>query len=282
MVYLYIMYIITIIAANIDCKDKLTNFLKLLKIINEQVYSGFDVLISLSYQNMDLDEIKFLVSSFNQHNFKFFYQDNLMSQFNHYKLLLDTINEPDTWILFSEPDDWWADNRVGAFYSMISNIPLNDYEQTSAVYYKCEPTLCIYDYCVKITYLKSFFTGATDEQLANEFCDYYFLKFLNHIPMYQAISEGTDKLYEKLNHGYHTDEADAKTCIRSILDLYFALTTKHLAKFWLDFCSDVFKEKNNYELSKELKVYAVQLFLDTYHNHIFVRVPVHALIRSNT
>lgn len=284
------MELITLIASHIDCTEKLAYFMKLLTSINNQIdYDNvMDVRISLSLgENISIDELKFLVNAINKNNFKFYFQESSMSQFEHYKYLTNTLSDKDnttTWILFSNDDDEWADNRLVAYHHMINCLTIDEYKLTSTICYadkECIGTSSndkfignYTNYCIKLKYLELFFNHTSDSQLKHEYCDYYFVKFMNLYgsgKLKRAFSSTDDVLYQPIEHDNYVKE-DAITlneCIKSNLDLYMAIYHKPMAKSWLKFCCKCLLDANNIELSTEAKLFAIKLYLDIYQGHLF-------------
>lgn len=294
------MELITLIASHINCTEKLAYFMKLLTGINNQIdYDTMDIRISLSYgENISLDELKYVVNAINKNNFKFYFQESFMSQFEHYKYLTNTItdkNNTTTWILFSNDDDEWADNRLAAYHHMINCLPNNDYELTSTICYADTESIKTREsmsdspgqgisndkfignytnYCIKLKYLEIFFKHATDSQLNHEYCDYYFVKFMNLYgsgKLKRAFSSTDDVLYESINHDNYvkSDAISLDECIMDNLNLYMAIYHKPKAKSWLKFCIKCLLDANNIELSTKTKLFAIKLYLDKYQDHLF-------------
>ena len=285
------MELITLIACHIDCTQKLTYFLKLLTSINNQIdyFETIDVRISISYNNkqISIDEIMYLTDIMNKNNFKFVFQENLLSRFEHYKFLTNELisenkNLENTWILFSNDDDEWANNRLGAYHCMIKCIPPADYQLTLSLCYTDKETMgenqtylgYYTDYCIKLKYLQIFIDHLTDEQLVHKFCDCYFVKFINsygHNILRRAFCSTDDTLYEKIDHPDYEKPTSCvfEECIVSNLDLYIAKYYKPTAKNWLKFCEAYSSKVNNGELSEETKIFVVKLYLDKYIDHLF-------------
>lgn len=290
------MKLITLIASHIDTKRRLHCLVKLVKNINDQIdyFDEFDVRISLSHnKKITLDEIKFLLSSVNTKGFTIHYQKEKLSQFEHYNFLIKTIDSDDTWVLFSDDDDEWAENRFAAYHYMINNIKENGqdaYDKTTSICYTNmkDKTATTYigsyvDYCVPIKYLKIFFEHATPTQLAHKFCDCYFVKFICSYgigKLKRAFCATEDILYNW--NGPPSDkegQKDIKEILKDNLDLYFAQYSKPTAVNWVKFC-DIYcgNRLSNNKISPELKKYIVKLYLDNYENHIFAdkNLPLYA------
>jgi hypothetical protein len=287
------MKLITLIASHINCRKRLQFFIKLLGTINNQIdyFDDIDVRISLSYDiNIDKNEIDFLLDKINKYNFKFYFQNQKLSQFEHYKFLvseLDTFDENNTWILFSDDDDEWSDNRLAAYHHMLNYIPLEDYDKTTSICYtnKKNKTGSTYigsyvDYCVRLKYLKIFFKYSTDEQLKHKFCDCCFVKFIctygrgilkcgfcaTDDTLYYWKQRPEDPNYITSNN----KKLNLKESLANNLDLYMAQYSNQTVKDWIKFCDVYTNNKiSNNEISEEMKKYIVKLYLDNYLNHIF-------------
>ena len=312
------MKIITLIASHIDSNKRLHNFIKLLAIINNQIdyFDDIDLRVSLSHdENISREEISFLFNNVNKNGFKLHYQDNLLSQFEHYKFLNSTLNDADnenTWILFSDDDDEWAENRLAAYHHMINYIKENEYPNTSSICYTNETDLVAksqverversdksastyigsyVDYCVKLKYLRIFFDHATNAQLKHKFCDCYFVKFIcsyGQGTLKRAFCATPDLLYYWIKHS-ETDPDYSKNkpllplkdLLANNLDLYIAQYSKQNVKDWLRFCDIYLEHKiTNGQISDEIKRYLIKLYLDTYEKHIFSNKTALKLVSS--
>ena len=286
------MKIITLIASHIECKKRLHNLIKLIKNINEQIdyFDDIDVRISLSHDvEIDKEEIIFLLNSVNKLNLKIHYHDSKLYQFEHYKFLTNQLEiDDDTWILFSDDDDEWAENRLAAYHYMINYLKdkdIQEYNRITAVCYTNENNKngsnyigSYVDYCIKFKYLKIFIEYATDEQLKHKFCDCYFVKFIH---MYgigilkHAFSATDDILYNWIkytdaDYNKHPKHMHFEEILADNLDLYIAQYTNPNVTDWLKFCFLYCENKmNNKTITTEMKRYMIKLYLDNYENHIF-------------
>ena len=292
------MKLITLIASHIDCTQRLTHFIKLLTSINNQIdyFDAINVRISLSHdESVSLDEIQYLTNGINKFDFKFYFQPNHMSQFEHYQFLTNIlIMEKDdtemTWILFSDDDDEWEANRLAAYHCMIMSLAESndEYSKVSSICYTDKETADKYDkitnylgsytdYCVKLKYLEIFFGSASGAQLKHKFCDCYFIKFIRTYGLgvlQQAFSSTDDILYVWHQHkdipGYGNSESlDLKQSMENILDLFMAQYSKPIAKNWIKFCDAYFNTHTNGETIDNIKTFAVKLYLEKYNDHIF-------------
>ena len=286
------MPIITLIASHIDCKKRLHHFIKLLDGINKQIdyFDEIDVRISLSHnKEIERDEIRFLFNTFNKLNFKIYYHEDQLSQFEHYAYLVNTLEVVDTeatWILFSDDDDEWAENRLAAYHHMINYLAEKpDYEKTSAVRYTHEKNKNTMfggyiDYCVKFKYVKIFFADASTAQLQHKFCDCYFVRFIHTHgagTLKHAFCATDDILYNWIQHeDYDKQEKHAtlEENLKTNLDLYMAQYANPTAIDWLKFCmlyfdGNYFEGMKTEGVPRELKKTMLKIYLDNYENHIF-------------
>lgn len=293
------MKLITLIASHIDSNKRLHNFIKLLESINNQIdyYDELCVHISLSYdENINKNETVALLSIINKNHFDIYYQDISLKQFEHYKFLMDKIIECDennTWILFSDDDDEWAENRLAAYHYMINCIPTENYDITTNICYTNESNkiastyVGIYvDYCVKLKYLKIFFKSLTENQIKHKYCDCYLVKFLCNYglnKLKRAFCATNNILYNWIKHSEKdldyskknkindwNDWNDWKDNLVNNLDLYIAQYSKSNIKDWINFCDIYCNYKiSNGEFSEDVKKYIIKLYLENFENHIF-------------
>jgi len=304
------MEIITLIASHIDCKKRLQYFVKLLGSINNQIdyFDTINVKISLSHDtDISQDEILFLIKNINKNNFQVYFQNNKMSQFEHYNFLINELvnyDENNVWILFSDDDDEWSENRLAAYHHMINSI-VDDYDKTTCICYTNEKnkSTSTYigsytDYCVKLKYARIFFGHASNNQLQHKFCDCYFVKFLctyGSGKLMRAFCATDDTLYNWFSRKYNTSEttisfleqikafnftedsespknntSELEKLVINNLDLYMAQYSNHNAKDWIKFCDAYTNNKiSNGEVPLEFKRFIVKLYLDNYDNHMF-------------
>ena len=280
------MKLITLIASHLDGQPRLHHFIKLIKSINEQIdyYDEMDIRISMSIdKTMNSDDIMVLLNTTNPFNFKIHYQQEHLSQFEHYKFLcsqLDEYDAEDTWILFSDDDDEWAQNRMAAYHYMINYVAQRESSQdTSSICYTNDKTKTsstyignYIDYCVKIKYLRIFFSIATDAQLKHKYGDCYFVRFMCTYgagKLKKAFCATDDILYHWIKRE-NSEKVQFEDAVRNNLDLYMAQYTKPNASDWLRFCFLYCDEKiKGGHISDQAKKFIVKLFLNNYENHLF-------------
>ena len=285
------MKLVTLIASHIDCRKRLQMFIKMLSTINEQIdyYDDINVRISLSKDpDISIEEIRFLVNKLAKNNFIIYYQDIQKSQFEHYKFLVEQINDPDdnnTWILFSDDDDEWAPNRLGAYHHMINSIPASYKSSTMSICYadnsnnsdnsdNSDSGLYVgpyTNYCIKLKYLSIFIAYLTPEQLKHKYCDCYLIKFIKEYgatKLRKGFSNSNDTLYYWNTEVMYCEPKSTTfhDAILNYLDLYLAQSSKPTAKEWLTFSKECFKNK---ELTTEQNRELVKTYLDIYDHHIF-------------
>ena len=288
----------TLIASHIDSAKRLNNFVKLINSINEQIdyHDKIEVEISLSHDdNITYYEINYILGTVNKNNFKIHYQDKKFCQFEHYKFLISQIvsDVNDTWILFSDDDDEWEENRLAAYHYMINCIEENmdDYNITTSICYTNEEqkTSANYvgsytDYCIKLKYLKIFFKTIMDIQLQHKFCDCYFVKFICSYgkgKLKRAFCATDDILYHWIKRTYNEnkEKPNIKDVLGDNLDLFIAQYSNPTAQKWMKFCDIYSNGKiSNDEVSPELKKYMIKLYMENYENHIFAdkNMPVYS------
>lgn len=291
------MRLITFIASHIDSTKRLNNFIKLVASINGQIdyFDEIEVIISMSHDNsVSREEINFLFNSANKKNFKIHYHDNVLRQFEHYKFLSNEyaeLDENETWILFSDDDDKWSENRLAAYHYMINCVgeKKDEYDLTTSICYtsqKNKPDTnyvgSYIDYCVKFKYLKIFFANASEQQLKHKFCDCYFVKFLctyGSGKLKRAFCATDDILYDWIKREEKNEpKINLKNALTKNLDLFIAQYTKPTAQKWIKFCDMYSKNKiSNNEVPDELKRYIIILYMNNYQDHIFAdkHIPVY-------
>ena len=284
------MKLIILLASHIECKKRLQFFVKMLSMINEQIdyHEEIDLRVSLSHEpSFSRDEITFPVETISKNKYKFYYQDSKLSQFEHYQFLvhsLEKLDDNDTWILFSDDDDEWGENRLAAYHYMINSIPIDELNFTSCICYTNDSNTTknastyigsYVDYCIKLKYLRIFIDNCTFEQLQNKFCDCYFVKFMCTYGkgiLKKGFCTADDILYKWIPRRRHEfdEKLSLKESLSNNLDLYMAQYSKPTAKDWVQFC-DVY---TNGKISEglvpiEIKRFIVQIYLNVYDKHIF-------------
>lgn len=296
------MRLINMIASHLDCKERLSNFIKLLENIKQQVdfFEKIELLVSIShYQSINREVLMKALSIMTQNfSFQFYYHDQQMSQFQHYQYLLkilpiylqqDELSDQtleETWILFSDDDDEWAENRLAIYYYLIHSIHEEELGITTSVCYthqkerKASNYIGRYtDYCVKLKYFKIFIDHATEEQLKHRYCQCYFVKFLccyGEGQLKRGFCSMDVVLYhknEKKNHKVKSKPKkyfEWKKILENNLDLYMAQYQKQNAKDWIKFCDVNSDHKiTQGEIKTETVRELIRLYLDKYENHIF-------------
>lgn len=302
------MHLIALIASHIDSEKRLHFFLKLMSSINKQIdyFEKIDVRVSLSYEpTIDKQQMQFLIESANINKFEFYYQDTKYRQFEHYKFLVDSLgayDENTTWIIFSDDDDEWSDNRLAAYHHMINYITEDTYDKTTSICYTNQKnkTNSTYigsyvDYCVKLKYLKIFFEHATKEQLQHKFCDCYFVKYICTYGkglLKRAFCATDETLYHWAQHAKSDPEyspeskpLSLKDSLVNNLDLYMAQYSNQNAKDWVLFCDVYTNNKiSNKEIPINIKKFIIKIYLDKFENHIFntKNLPVYSVESDNT
>lgn len=276
------MKIIPLIASHLDSKDRLNYFIKLIDIIKNQIdyFEKIDLHVSLSYEPIISEKILVtLLSIINQHNFIFTIQEKKMSQFMHYKYLISNCKDMDdnnTWILFSDDDDEWSENRLAIYQHLIENI---EDDNTMAVCYTTgnqnEYFGSYVDYCIKLKYVKIFFEYAHDEQLNSKFCDSFFIKFLltyayNH-KLKIGYCHNDTILYTWIHHDYekkNDEHNNLEKILKNNLDLYMSQYNNNTIDGWLNF-NKIYSDNKIDEINDKIKEYMIKIFNDNYQNHIF-------------
>ncbi len=295
------MKIITFIASHLDCKERLSNFLQLIDNIKEQIdyYEKIELSASISHGNfISKQELLHVLGLTNQYNFKYYVHEEKQSQFMHYKFLTSTLHYNDdenTWILFSDDDDEWANNRLGIYQYLLENINNDDYHLTTSICYASKNVPMInyigtyVDYCVKLKYLKIFFDNTHEQQLNNKYCDSYFVKYIRYYGKgILKIAYCTDDtiLYNWTKHNYYeydnnienieinkkliesnlikktiNSNEDWKTLILNDLDLFMAQYYVQNVKEWMNFCNIYSDGKiYNNQISKEIIKQIIKIF----------------------
>lgn len=183
--------IVCLMASHLNCNDRVDNFNDLLDTINFQLgCSNKKICISLSHdENINITKTLELIRKY---RFDLNYSKKKLSQFEHYKKLVDglTVNDPlNTWIIFSDDDDIWNDNRIYTYHDIIKKV--NDdnvaYLKTSAFevvnnkIFRINTKTNYVDFCVRYKYLKNFFDNVTNEALKHKFCDVLFAYYVQRL-----------------------------------------------------------------------------------------------------
>jgi len=276
------MQLITLIASHIDTRRRLNRFVKLLKIINSQIdyHDKINVRVSLSHSSdIPLEEIKFLIESNNPNQFQFVYQNEKMSQFQHYHYLIQTLcecDENDTWILFSDDDDEWANNRLAVYHYLININEQNDI--TTSICYTNDQTKMAnqylgryVDYCVKLAYLKIFFAHTTKQQLLNKYCDKYLIKFI-HMYGLGTLRRGFCATNDILYHHFESESTRNQTDEEILLEhlqLFMAQYNRHKVTDWMKYCEIYLSSKITVENLISLKKFMIEIYLKCHKNDIF-------------
>lgn len=208
-------HIISLCASHIDTLERMS----LLQLMIQSWHSNtvqIPLFISLSYDEYLQEDILNTISQMremyplltvNISNVK-------LAQFEHYKILSETVvvlYSPSTFIIFSDDDDLWSENRVELYKNCISQFHDIIHSVSSIKmcgYYTCDgashpdmryisnfaqlqnyknlikviDTVNIpgeyWQYCVPIKYFQEFMTKASDDLLKHKYCDLTFTKFI--------------------------------------------------------------------------------------------------------
>jgi len=262
--------IVVLIGIHIETRKQLQLLMRLLTSIKNQIdyFGELNVQISLSHdQTILVDEIKFLMKVTTDNQYQVFYQENLMTVFEHYKFLISSISDEKTWIVLTDNNAIWANNRLAVYHYMINSLPKN--ESTFSVSYTPTNIKARYVDCsIKISDAKLFFDSASEEQLKHKFCEYYFLKFIiehksNILKSGHATSD--EELYELQPIPEPTQTLAFDDAIIVLLDLYIATSTKPTAKEWIQLTKEYFDNKLTTDQIKHL----ITTYLNSYNTHIY-------------
>lgn len=289
--------LICLIASHINCDERASNFLELLNMINNQQNClKKNIYISMSNEiDIDVSNIK---NKINEYNFHMIYNNIKLSQFEHYNKLIKTIviNDPkNTWIIFSDDDDIWSENRLSTISCCLNDNELSDnlgcliipsYELYDGKTVPCD-NMNYVDLCIRYKYVKLFFDNVNENVLKHKFCDVFFLNILMHygnihkidnqikckIPLYiwrhvdykrACASLTSSKKHE--NDVYI--ELGFENVIISDFDLYMAVWSRTEEKSFNNFINLLTIKNNNSYDKKEHKIIR-KIFNKNYKNHIF-------------
>ena len=280
------MKIVILIASHISSKKRCDHFVRLLESINNQTnYSNkMDVQISLSLDpNISPKELTNLLNIIEQNQFKVYLQDHQLSQFEHYKFLVNQLEDLDTWILFSDDDDKWASDRILTYELIINNLTTEQNNKITSICCVPESENSINNYvsyCVKLPYCKIFFDHATDVQIKHKFCDCYFVKFIRTYGsgnLGHLVCKLKREIYIWMDHNqtdpeYPThcrlnenDITNFEEAVVNMFDYFMAGQSKSNTMIdWMSFCGAYYK---NGTIGMRRNV--IQYHLDNYENHIF-------------
>ncbi|AYV85331.1 MAG: hypothetical protein Satyrvirus11_13 [Satyrvirus sp.] len=180
--------LICLLASHLNCIERSTHFDELLDIINNQSCEEKNIYISLSHDfNINIVNI---LKKIKTYGFNLLYSKEKLSQFQHYKNIMDNLtidDEINTWILFSDDDDIWSIHRLMNFYYPLTTLEIPDI----CSYIKIVPHAKLsnnkiiditednyVNYCVRFKYLKLFFYNVNDDILMHRYCDVFFVSFM--------------------------------------------------------------------------------------------------------
>ena len=123
------MKLICLIASHIDSINRLKYFKYLINSIEKQTRQLDDLYISLSCnEKIRKQIIKYIISLRNKHGWKIFIQNKQTKQFKHYEFLSMKIPETnDIWLMFSDDDDIWSEERTKLYYNQIVKMEKNNF-----------------------------------------------------------------------------------------------------------------------------------------------------------
>ena len=123
-----------------------------------------------------------------------YYQKEKLSQFNHYKCLLQSItNHDDPYVIFTNDNDLWHPDRSFYFFELITNYAQNMtygripyyYENDSYIFNNNGKIICqvpnpgeYIEYICKLNIFRNFVNNATDLILNHYLADMFFLHYL--------------------------------------------------------------------------------------------------------
>lgn len=183
--------VVCLIASHINCNERLIHFRQLLRSINKQRNTiDKNIIISLSY---DTDiQIDSTIKLIEKYRFQLLNNKTTkLSQFEHYNNIVVNaeISDPDnTWIIFSDDDDIWSDDRLHMYNILIPNVHSNkivtviktpSYQLTNSEIKKMTGNGNYVDRCVRYTYVKFFFENINLKSLKNKFCDMFFSSLIS-------------------------------------------------------------------------------------------------------
>jgi len=223
-------FLVTLCASHISEINRLYNFENMIKSFNNQLrFTSLPIklLISMSFDSQSSsaklesqsssaklesslnDKVDDFIHKYSKNNIRIFKQNNVMSQFQHYKFLseqFDTIFTNYTWCLFVDDDDYLNPIRNNTFLNLINRVKsmdeiciqnsammssswdsdisiskLNSYLKTGENYTRVVPLSNEYvTYCVKLSTLKKYcvFLEKNDKIVTKQ-CDVVLASMLN-------------------------------------------------------------------------------------------------------
>jgi hypothetical protein len=274
--------IVIFMASHLDCQDRLSYFLLLLEDIKEQQDCSVDgkLYLSISYDAfLTKEKLEVLLQIANTYHFQYFLHDQKLSQFEHYKYLVEHANvSENSWILFSDDDDNWSELRYAVYQHLIDHINPEDVKLLAAIKYQTEDdSLGSYvDYCIKWKYFKNFLDKLSMEQLQHRYCDMYLIKYIetihlqNQTPLKVGYCQSPEILYSWEKRDYQKPTIEWKEHIQNILDLFFASQKDYSIEGWLSFCNSFLEDKiEKKEIDDKAIKYLIKIFHTSEKNHLF-------------
>lgn len=208
--------LVSFCASHINTKQRINAFICMLNSYLEQT-KKIEIYISISYNEIYKDIINTLIKNIRKKNsnINFIVSDIILSQFEHYKNLVNKVNiDQDSWLLFTDDDDIWKEDRVHYYNGIINksiscninpgyikvngtieaieedtkldirtiNHVNNLYVNGKTRYYSAENMnefLDYYHYSVKLKTLKNFVDNVDIKILKHTYCDLCFCRYLH-------------------------------------------------------------------------------------------------------
>ena len=245
--------LVCFIASHLECDERVNNFIKLLDIIaSQKKCSQKNIYISLSHDS-HINIVKVL-QHVKIYDFIVVYSQKKLSQFEHYNKLIKTIQIDDpenTWIIFSDDDDIWSENRLFTCESLINKKEMTDqiiylkFSSYALIGGRLEPMGAgknYVDYCIRYKYIKLFFDNVSAGAFKHKFCDIFFMNLMANYGAGELkhLEIGCeDKLYIWTNTNYGMNSSTScvdldsmDTIIMNNFDLFMAYYAgKNIKKF---------------------------------------------------
>lgn len=258
---------------NIENNNDFEN-LKKMYLSWEEQYLIIPLHISIYYNKSIKNEINKLSND----KLFFYHSDKKLSQFEHYKNILNNFNNKNNqekiWCMFSNYDDVWMKHRSIVFNILINlfNTCIFDKKPLYVKYdyvYKDNIKKDIVQYCCKLKDFKYFIDQSNIKILNHKYCNFYFIKYL-------SLNDGTclgfpdGDLFKHIYISKNSEKYD-DTDLLNIMILYFSkrknFNVIDFENFWNCFVKNIdfnIVKKNSiimYNTNNEIKIFQNSLLI---------------------
>ena len=185
--YAYLRYRLTDITIKLVCFCGVhintdDEYLLLKEMLNSWTLQYLPIPLYLSISNNSNIDIN-LDDYVNNNNLHLYISDVKLSQFEHYKNIIDNNTISDTsWIIFTNFNDVWSRQRSCAYNTLINLYNTTKFKDNKPIYIKYNyenVDINHNQYCCKYVDFINFILNIDNEILNNRICGLYFIKYLN-------------------------------------------------------------------------------------------------------